>query len=84
MSLILNTQSTVTTDSAVDFLVEKQPWMSKAQAMALIVDAFERFDEQKKYHGYQTVKTLVDIEIRIFARDEEIAKNRLARIAEWV
>ena len=74
----------MTTDNAVDFLVEKQPWMNKAEAMALIVDAFQRFDDQKKYHGYKTVKTLVDIEIRIFARDEERAKNRLACLAEWI
>lgn len=73
----------MTTDSAVDFLTEKQPWMTKAQAMALIVDAFERFDDQKKYHGYKTVKTLVDIGIRIFARDADVAKNRLALIEEW-
>ena len=74
----------MTSNDAVDFLVEKQPWMTKAEAMALIVDAFERFDDQKKYHGYKTVRTLVDIEIRILARDEERAKNRLACLAEWI
>ena len=74
----------MSTDKAIDFLTEKQPWMSRAAAMALIVDAFERFDSQKKYHGYKTVKTLVDIDIRIYARDEKKARDRLAVISEWM
>ena len=74
----------MTTDKAVEFLIDKQPWMTRADAMALIVDAFERYDDQQKYHGYSTVRTLVDIDIRIFARDEQKARNRLAVIAEWL
>ena len=74
----------MTTDRAIDFLTEKQPWMSRAEALALIVDAFERFDSQKKYHGYKTVKTHVDLEIRIYARDENKARDRLAVISEWL
>ncbi len=74
----------MSTDKAIDFLTEKQPWMSRAAAMALIVDAFERFDSQKKYHGYKTVKTHVDLEIRIYARDEKKARDRLAVISEWM
>ena len=74
----------MTTDRAIDFLTEKQPWMSRAEALALIVDAFERFDSQKKYHGYKTVKTHVDIEIRIYARDEQKARDQLAVISEWL
>jgi len=74
----------MSTNGAIDFLTEKQPWMSKAEALALIVDAFERFNSQEKYHGYKTVKTLVDIDIRIYARDEKRAKDRLAVISEWI
>ena len=74
----------MTTDRSIDFLTEKQPWMSRAEALALIVDAFERFDSQKKYHGYKTVKTHVDLEIRIYARDENKARDRLAVISEWL
>ena len=74
----------MTTDKAVEFLVGKQPWMTRAEAMALIVDAFERYDDQQKYHGYSTVKNLVDIDIRIFARDEQRARDRLAIISEWL
>ena len=74
----------MTTDKAVEFLIDKQPWMTRAEAMALIVDAFERYDDQQKYHGYSTVKTLVDIAIRIYARDEKQAKDRLAIISEWL
>lgn len=74
----------MTTNKAIDFLIHKQPWMSRAAALALIVDAFERFDPQKKYHGDKTVKTYVDIEIRIYARDEKRARDRLAVISEWL
>ena len=74
----------MTVDRAIDFLIEKQPWMSRAAALALIVDAFNRFSSQKKYHGYKTVKTYVDIQIRIYARDEKQARNRLSVISEWL
>ena len=74
----------MTVDRAIDFLTESQPWMSRAAALALIVDAFNRFSSQEKYHGYKTVKTHVDIQIRIYARDERQAKDRLSVISEWL
>ena len=71
-------------DKAVEFLTEKQPWMTYDEAFALIIDAYERYDDQKKYHGYKTVNTLVDIDVRIYARDEDKAKDRLSVLAEWM
>ena len=71
-------------DKAIEWLTTEHQWMTYAQAMALIVDAYEKFADQKKYHGPSNVDTLVKIQMGIYARDEKRAKDRLAALAEWI
>ena len=70
-------------DKAIKFLQEKQPWLTYAEAFALITDSYERHLPQDKYSGM--TKTLVDIDVRIFAREtRHQLENRLSVIKEWI
>tara|TARA_Y100000996_G_C22396241_1_gene591276 strand:+ start:595 stop:813 length:219 start_codon:yes stop_codon:yes gene_type:complete len=71
-------------DKAIEWLTTEHEWMTYAEAMALVVDAYERFADQSKYHGPKNVDTLVGISVGIYARDEDRAKNKLAELAEWI
>ena len=46
------------TDAAITYLIKQHPWMNYGQAMALVVDCYERFKDQKKYFGEKNVATL--------------------------
>ena len=70
------------TNQAVSYLLRHHPWMSHAEAMALIVDSFKRHSSQNKYGGM--TKTLVGIDVGIFGRtSEKDIRNKLAVIQEW-
>ena len=70
-------------NKAIEWLLTQHEWMTYAQAMALVVDAYETFADQSKYHGPKNVQTLVGITVGIYARDEKRAKDKLAALAEW-
>ena len=67
-----------------EFLLKKHSWMNYGQAMALVVDAYERYKNQSKYHGPKNVQTLMNISIGIYARDEKKCRDKLAALAEWI
>ena len=72
------------TDKAIEYLIDKHPWMNYAQAMALVVDCYERFKDQKKYFGEKNVATLMNIDICIYGRtSEDKMRDKLAALAEW-
>ena len=41
-----------------EFLLKKHSWMNYGQAMALVVDAYERYKDQSKYQP-KNVQTLI-------------------------
>jgi len=58
--------------------------MGYAEAFVLIIDAYERFKDQRKYFGPKNVDTLMKITIGIYARtSEEEMRNKLAKLSEW-
>lgn len=70
-------------DKAIAYIQSSHPWMTYAECFALIVDSFNRHQSQDKYSGM--AKTLVDIDIRVFAREtRDELMNRLAVIQETV
>ena len=72
------------TDAAITYLIKQHPWMNYGQAMALVVDCYERFKDQKKYCGEKTVATLMNIDICIYGRTpEHKMRDKLAALAEW-
>ena len=69
-------------DKAIEFLQGKHPWLTYAEAFALIEDSWLRHADQDKYSGM--AKTLLDIDIRIFGREtRDQLMNRLCVIQEW-
>tara|TARA_R100000322_G_scaffold8409_1_gene5464 strand:+ start:334 stop:606 length:273 start_codon:yes stop_codon:yes gene_type:complete len=54
------------------------PWMTVSDANLLFEDAFKRFQHMKKYHGWKTVWTLINISYGIWQREpEEYVRARL-------
>tara|TARA_Y100000015_G_scaffold42455_1_gene50016 strand:- start:1298 stop:1552 length:255 start_codon:yes stop_codon:yes gene_type:complete len=54
------------------------PWMTVSDAKLLFSDAYERFKDQKKYHGQKTVWTLMNMSYGIWQREpEEYVRARL-------
>ena len=54
------------------------PWMTVSEANLLFEDAFERFKHTKKYSGWKTVQTLMNISYGIWQREpEEYVRARL-------
>tara|TARA_B100002019_G_C21116297_1_gene521060 strand:+ start:308 stop:562 length:255 start_codon:yes stop_codon:yes gene_type:complete len=54
------------------------PWMTVSEANLLFEDAFERFKHMKKYNGWKTVQTLMNISYGIWQREpEEYVRARL-------
>jgi|TARA_R100001509_G_C4793589_1_gene190604 hypothetical protein len=54
------------------------PWMTVSDAHLLLDDAFQRFKSHKKYHGWKTVQTLMNISYGIWQREpEEYVRARL-------
>jgi len=47
------------------------PWMTVSDALLLFEDAYEKFKNQKKYHGQKTVSTLMNISYGIWQREPE-------------
>ena len=47
------------------------PWMTVYDAKLLIHDAYMRFRSHKKYHGWKTVQTLMNISYGIWQRESE-------------
>tara|TARA_Y100000004_G_C8845514_1_gene382369 strand:- start:347 stop:601 length:255 start_codon:yes stop_codon:yes gene_type:complete len=54
------------------------PWMTVSEANLLFEDAFERFKHMKRYSGWKTVQTLMNISYGIWQREpEEYVRARL-------
>ena len=67
-------------DRAISFIISKHPWMSYAQAFALIEYAYNKNKPSDKYSCM--AKTLMNIDINIFARStEDDLKNKLSYIS---
>ena len=47
------------------------PWMTVSEANLLLEDAFNRFKSHKRYHGWKTVQTLMNISYGIYQRESE-------------
>ena len=47
------------------------PWMTVSEANLLFEDAFERFKHMKRYSGWKTVQTLMNISYGIWQREPE-------------
>ena len=72
------------TDAAITYLIKRHPWMNYGQALALVVDSYERFKDQKKYFGDRNVDTLINMDISIYGRtSEHKMRDKLAALAEW-
>jgi hypothetical protein len=72
------------TDAAITYLIKRHPWMDYSQALALVVDSYNRFKDQKKYFGDHNVITLVNMDISIYGRTpENKMRDKLAALAEW-
>lgn len=70
-------------DDAIAKLQAKHPWMTYAEAFALMIDAYQRALPHN--NKFQATKTLVGISFGIFLReDKHQLKNRLAKIAEFM
>jgi len=70
-------------DEAISFLQERHPWMTYAEAVALIVDAYERNEPHNKYS--RMTNTLMRMDIDKFGlMSEHKLRDRLARIMEWI
>ena len=46
-------------------------WMTVSDAKLLLEDHFQKIKEYKKYHGWSTVQTLMDIAYGIWQRESE-------------
>jgi len=46
-------------------------WMTVSDAKLLLEDYYEKVKEYKKYHGWSTVQTLMDIAYRHWQRESE-------------
>ena len=69
-------------DKAIDYLQQQHPWLTYAEGFALVMDSYRRNKPADKYSNM--TKTLMDIDIRIFAREKrDQLMNRLAGIQEW-
>ena len=69
-------------DTAISFIISKHPWMSYAQAFALIEYAYNKNKPSDKYSCM--AKTLMNIDINIFARStEDDLKNKLSYLSEY-
>ena len=69
-------------DKAIEFLMEKHPWMTKSQAFILVFESYERNKPQDKYSGMG--KTLTNLDIGIYGRQsKKELQNKLAAISEW-
>ena len=70
-------------DKAIEWLQEKHPWLSYAEAFALIVYAWEEYEPHNKYCGM--APTLLRMHIDILGREtEDYVRNRLSVVQEWL
>lgn len=69
-------------DHAINFLTSTHPWMSYAEAFALIEYAYFKNKPSDRFSGMGS--TLMRIDIDIFARSSEHdLKNKLAYLQEY-
>ena len=47
------------------------PWMTVSDAKSLLEDTYNRVKSQKRYHGWKTVQTLMNISYGIYQRESE-------------
>ena len=71
------------TDKCIEWLRDKHSWLSYAEALALLVYAWEKYEPHNKYCGM--APTLMRMHIDILGRESEAqVRNRLSVVQEWM